>query len=65
MKLLATALAAGPPGLAMAAPASAEVTRFEVLATDRPAFQGRTFGERGPAKKITARRPSRSSRRPA
>jgi hypothetical protein len=36
-------------------PALAEVTRFEVVASDKPALQGRTFGERGTAEKITAR----------
>ncbi|BAQ43779.1 MULTISPECIES: alpha/beta hydrolase domain-containing protein [Methylobacterium] len=41
-------------GLA-AGPAAAEVTRFETVATEAPAFQGRAFGERGQARKITGR----------
>ncbi len=36
-------------------PARAEVTRFEVLAAERPALEGRGFGPRGQAEKITAR----------
>ncbi len=39
----------------MIAPAQAEVIRFEQISADRPAFQGRTFGDRGTAEKITAR----------
>ncbi|WP_298967043.1 hypothetical protein [uncultured Methylobacterium sp.] len=48
----ASALIAG--GL-LAGPAAAEVTRFEIVASERPALQGRTFGERGTAEKITGR----------
>jgi hypothetical protein len=33
----------------------AEVTRFEILRSEKPALQGRTFGERGTAEKITGR----------
>ena len=36
-------------------PASAEVTQFSVIATDRPALDGRSFGTYGTAEKITAR----------
>lgn len=39
--------------LLVAAPAQAEVTRLEIVSVDRPAFQGRTFGERGAAENIT------------
>lgn len=35
--------------------ASAEVTRFEILARETPALGGREFGERGQAEEITAR----------
>ncbi|TPG49652.1 hypothetical protein EAH89_20960 [Roseomonas nepalensis] len=38
-----------------AAPARAEVTRFEVLSREAPALGGREFGTRGAAEKITAR----------
>lgn len=41
-------------GLATLAPAQAEVTRFEQISAEQPAFQARTFGDRGPAEKITA-----------
>ena len=41
---------------ALACPAArAEVTRFDVLSTVRPALDGRSFGFHGPAEKITAR----------
>jgi hypothetical protein len=40
---------------ATSSPSLAEVTRFEVVSSDKPALQGRTFGERGTAEKITAR----------
>ena len=39
----------------LAAPARAEVTRFEVLSREAPALGGREFGARGAAEKITAR----------
>jgi hypothetical protein len=48
--LLALGAAAGT-----AAPALAEVTRFEVLSREAAALGGRSFGERGQAEKITAR----------
>src|SRR5215207_11550459 len=41
--------------LMIAVPAQAEVTRFETVSVDRPALQGRSFGDRGTAEKITAR----------
>lgn len=37
------------------APSRAEVIRFEVLSVERPALQGRVFGERGAAERIAAR----------
>ena len=39
--------------LLVAAPTHAEVTRFDTVSVDRPALQGRTFGDRGTAEKIT------------
>ncbi len=50
----AVALAMFGCGLA-AGPAGAEVTRFETVAAEKPALQGRSFGERGQAEKITGR----------
>ncbi|UHC17960.1 hypothetical protein LRS73_08995 [Methylobacterium currus] len=50
----AVALAMLGCGLA-AGPAGAEVTRFETAAAETPALQGRSFGERGTAQKITGR----------
>lgn len=47
LALLGGGLAAGP--------AAAEVTRFETVAAEKPALQGRSFGERGQADKITGR----------
>ncbi|KMO12765.1 hypothetical protein SQ03_23645, partial [Methylobacterium platani JCM 14648] len=47
LALLGGGLAAGPAG--------AEVTRFETVAAETPALQGRSFGERGRAEKITGR----------
>lgn len=52
-----------PTGTALAAlfqaavitSAAAEVTRFEMLSVERPALQGRSFGNRGTAEKITGR----------
>lgn len=41
--------------LSAAQSALADVTQFEVLSTAAPALQGRTFGDRGTATKITAR----------
>ncbi|NGM36671.1 hypothetical protein G4G93_22560 [Methylobacterium sp. DB0501] len=41
-------------GLA-AGPAAAEVTRFETISAEMPALQGRSFGTRGRAEKITGR----------
>jgi len=41
--------------LATIGPARAEVTRFEQFAAEQPAFQARSFGDRGTAEKITAR----------
>ncbi|TNC15743.1 hypothetical protein FF100_00240 [Methylobacterium terricola] len=56
MKTIPTiaALALLGGGLA-AGPAAAEVTRFEIIAAEKPALQGRSFGERGQAEKITGR----------
>ena len=42
-------------GLLAAAPAAAEVTRFELAAPPRPAFEGRAFGAVGPYVEIRAR----------
>ncbi|MEH3147585.1 MAG: alpha/beta hydrolase domain-containing protein [Methylobacterium frigidaeris] len=42
-------------GALLAGPAAAEVTRFETVAAERPALQGRSFGARGTAEKITGR----------
>ncbi|WP_018259954.1 alpha/beta hydrolase domain-containing protein [Methylobacterium sp. WSM2598] len=39
----------------LAGPAEAEVTQFETVAVERPALQGRSFGERGTAEKIAGR----------
>ncbi|AWN46415.1 hypothetical protein DK419_08870 [Methylobacterium terrae] len=39
----------------VAGPAGAEVTRFETLKAEKPALQGRSFGERGQAEKVTGR----------
>lgn len=50
----AVALAMLGCGLA-AGRAGAEVTRFETVAAEKPALQGRSFGERGQAEKITGR----------
>ncbi|SFU90830.1 hypothetical protein SAMN02799631_03082 [Methylobacterium sp. 174MFSha1.1] len=47
LAMLGCGLAAGPAG--------AEVTRFETVAAEKPALQGRSFGERGQAEKITGR----------
>jgi hypothetical protein len=44
-----------PVQAALLASAQAEVTRFEVVNAAKPAFEGRAFGERGTAEKITAR----------
>jgi hypothetical protein len=41
--------------LVTAAPARAEVTRFDIAAREQPALQGRVFGASGTAEKITAR----------
>lgn len=46
---------AGALALCAAAPVQAQVTQFEVLSTQAPALQARSFGERGTARKITAR----------
>ena len=50
---LGSVLALG--ALGCAAPALAEVTRFEVLSREAAALGGRAFGARGQAEKITAR----------
>src|SRR5688572_10376514 len=50
MKLLRLALLA-----VVITPAQADVVRFEQLSADRPAFQGRSFGDHGTVEKITAR----------
>jgi len=50
---LGSALTLG--ALGCAAPAMAEVTRFEVLSREAAALGGRAFGARGQAEKITAR----------
>ena len=50
MKLLRLALLA-----VVITPAQADVVRFEQLSADRPAFQGRAFGDHGTVEKITAR----------
>ncbi|TGD98351.1 alpha/beta hydrolase domain-containing protein [Methylobacterium nonmethylotrophicum] len=42
-------------GGVIAGAAEAEVTRFETVSVERPALQGRRFGERGTAEKITGR----------
>ncbi|MBE7248625.1 MAG: hypothetical protein INR63_27080, partial [Actinomycetospora chiangmaiensis] len=39
----------------VAGPAGAEVTRFETVTAEKPALQGRSFGARGQAEKITGR----------
>lgn len=42
-------------GGGLLAPAVAQVTRFEVLSSEAPALQARSFGERGTARKTVAR----------
>ncbi len=42
-------------GVFATVPAQAQVTQFDVLSTEAPALQARAFGERGTARKITAR----------
>jgi hypothetical protein len=48
------ALLSGLIALALATPAKAEVTRFEVLERTASALQGRGFGAAGQVEKITA-----------
>jgi hypothetical protein len=55
MRIRAAAALSFAVQAALLASAQAEVTRFEVVNAAKPAFEGRAFGERGTAEKITAR----------
>ena len=55
MNLYRFVLAAPLAALALAPAARAEVSRFDVLAREQPALQGRVFGDSGTVEKITAR----------
>ena len=46
---------AAPLVAATLVPVRAEVGRFDVLAREQPALQGRVFGDSGTVEKITAR----------